>query len=101
MSELVRAVVRRVDLGTIERVAHNRANPVGTLHQPAYRRDGSKEEMPVWTRGTPMPEISGDRLAHVGGQWQDTLPSALATHAQLSVVPVDVVQRQPDDLAGS
>jgi hypothetical protein len=101
MSELVRAVMRRVDLGTNEGVAHNRADPVRTFHQPAYRRDGSKEEMPVWTRGTPMPEIGGDRLAHVGGQWQETLPSALATHTQLSAVPIDVVQRQPDDLAGS
>jgi hypothetical protein len=48
-----------------------------------------------------MLEIGGDRLTHVGGQWQETLPSTLTVHAQLRVVPVEIIQRQPDDLAGA
>ena len=101
MPKLVRAAVRCVNFGAIERVAHDRADTVRPFHQPAYRRQGSKEEVPIWTGRTPALEISGDRLTHVGGQWQETLPATLATHTQLSAVPVDVVQRQPDDLAGS
>jgi hypothetical protein len=99
--ELVRAAVRRVDFGAMERVAHDRADAVRPFHQPAYRCHGSKEEVPIWTGRTPALEIGGDRLAHIGGQWQETLAATLATHTQLSAVPVDVVQRQPDYLAGS
>src|SRR5438132_9313537 len=77
VSELVRAAVRRVDFGTTERVAHDCADTVRAFHQPAYRCQGSKEEVPVWTDRTSALEIGGDRLAHVGGQWQETLAATL------------------------
>ena len=43
----------------------------------------------------------GGVLANVGGQRQQALSSALAANAQLRLVPVNVVQCQPDDLAGA
>jgi len=48
-----------------------------------------------------MLQIRGDGGANIGGQRQQALPSALAANAQLRPVPVDVVQSQPDDLAGA
>jgi hypothetical protein len=101
MPKLMRTAVRCVNFGSMERVAHDRTDTVRPFHQPAYRRQGSKEEMSIWTGGTPALKIGGNRLAHVGGQWQEALPPTFATHTQLGAVPVNVVQRQPDDLAGS
>src|SRR5208283_4200259 len=101
MAELVRATVRCVDLGSVERMAHDRADPVRAFHQSADWRHGPQEEVPVRAGGPSMLEIGGDRRTYIGGQWQQALPPAFATHPQLSAVPVDVVQCQPDDLASA
>ncbi|BFG80187.1 hypothetical protein PTKU46_82210 [Paraburkholderia terrae] len=57
--------------------------------------------MPIWTDRPPMLEIGGDRFANIGGQWKEALAPTFSAHAQLSTIPIDVVQHQPDDLAGS
>jgi hypothetical protein len=51
-----------------------------------------KEEVPVLAGRPPMLKIGSDRLPGIGGQWQQALPPAFATHAQLSAIPVDVIQ---------
>jgi len=57
--------------------------------------------MPVYAGRPAVLQIRGDGSADIGGQRQQALPSTLAANAQMCLVPVDVVQCQPDDLAGA
>ena len=93
--------MRCLDLGPLERVAHDRADAVRSLQQTADRRHRAKEEVPVLAGRPAVLQIRGDGSADIGGQRQQALPAALAADAQLRLVPVDIVQRQPDDLAGA
>jgi hypothetical protein len=101
MPELMRATMRSVNLGPLECVAHDRADAVGSFHQTTDRRQRAEEEVPVLAGRPTVLQIRGDRSADVDGQRHQALPSTLATNPQLRLVPVDVVQCQPDDLAGA
>jgi hypothetical protein len=56
--------------------------------------------VPVLAGRSAALQVRGDGGADIGRQWQQTLPAALAANTQLRLVPIDIVQRQPDDLAG-
>nr|WP_238328162.1 hypothetical protein [Paraburkholderia mimosarum] len=57
--------------------------------------------MPIWTSRPPTLEIGYDPFTNISGQWEKTLAPTFSAHTQLSTIPIDVVQRQSDDLAGA
>ena len=61
-------------------------------------RSRQEADLRRWLRPT---RLRGDGSADVGGRLQQALSSALATKAQLRLVPADVLQSQPDYLAGA
>jgi len=92
--------MRCLDLGLLKCVAHDRADAARSLEQSADRRHRAKEEVPVLAGRPAVMQVRGDGGADIGRQRQQALPAALAADAQLRLVPIDIVQRQPDDLAG-
>src|ERR1039458_5328989 len=68
------------------------------LHQRSLCAQKHRPAEPPRTRTA---EVFGKRLADIARQWQPIDPRALAVDYQLARPPVDVIERQPGDLARS
>jgi hypothetical protein len=91
MTKLVRPFGSGVYACTFERMSNDGSNPTRP-EKGADRRFGTQEYAPTATGGSSVPQVSGDRSANLYGQGNGVAPAALAAHAHLSRVPVDVIQ---------
>ncbi len=77
---------------------HDLGHPAGA--EGAMRRLDPYEHRPATgTRRTTAFEISSDRLTDIRGQWEAFRTICFASHDDLAGSPIDVVKRQPGDLA--
>ena len=70
MPKLMRAAMRRINLGTRKRVVHDRADAVGSIQQGADRSQGAQEYMTVFAHRAAPLQIGSDSNAYVSWQWQ-------------------------------
>jgi len=61
----------------------------------------SEKHMTADTARTASAQVDCDSFTNVGWQWQLRPASTLAPNGDPSVVPIDVIQAQSNDLAGT
>ena len=61
----------------------------------------SEKHMTANTPWTASAQVDGDSFPSIGWQWQLRPASTLAPNGDPSVVPIDVIQTQSNDLAGA
>jgi len=99
MPKQMGTLARRCDAGACERAPNDGADRHRT-GEPAKRCPPPHEE--PTGRAVPrasLTQVGGHGLAYVPWDWQPILSTAFASHRQLSRLPVEVVERQGDNLA--
>jgi len=74
---------------------------VGWLGQSDARGDQAQEHAPRAARTARRAQVEGQRLSHVGEQWQAVVEPALSVHDDLAGLPAEVIELQCEDLAGA
>jgi hypothetical protein len=92
--------VHRTELGTLARAVHSLIDR--QRGQRLMRRQRPHEHLTTACRARPpVTQIRDDRPAHVDRERHPVIAAALADDEQLARAPVDVIQRQADDLAAA
>jgi hypothetical protein len=71
------------------------------IPETAERSSMSEKHMTADTARTASAQVDCDSFTNVGWQWQLRPASTLAPNGDPSVVPIDVIQAQSNDLAGT
>ena len=71
------------------------------IPETAKRSSMSEKHMTAGTARTASAQVDCDSFPSIGWQWQLRPASTLAANGDPSVVPIDVIQTQSNDLAGS
>ena len=89
----------RCDAGTLAGTPHDSGH-VGDAHRADWSPH-AQEQRPALDPGAPVGQVGSQRLTDIDGQGEAIPTRPLAPHHELAVVPVDVVEGKPCDLAGT
>ena len=97
VAEAVRA--EAPEPGPLARRPHDLAHP---LRAEAVKRGGHPQEnLPLRALRAILPQVGGERLAHVRGQWQTFFGTPLAADHYLARPPVNVVETERCHFCGA
>ena len=100
MPKLMGSVSGSINAGTLEAMPNDRSNATG----PSKTADGgfgAQKYAPTGTLRPSTPQIRGDRFANFRGQRQFATLATLAADAQLSRVPVNVIEFERRHFTGT
>ena len=100
VAEEVGAFAGRIDASADQRPPDDCGDCDG-IPETAKRSSMSKKHTTADTARTASVQVDCDSFTNVGWQWQLRPASTLAPNGDPSVVPIDVIQAQSNDLAGT
>jgi hypothetical protein len=100
VAEEMGAFAGRIDASADQRPSDDRGDCDG-ISETAKRSSMSEKHMTADTARTASAQVDCDSFPNVGWQWQLRPASTLAPNGDPSVVPIDVIQAQSNDLAGT
>src|ERR1700691_6236509 len=100
MTKLMGSVGGILDTATQEAMPTNGSNPTGSLKAANGSFDAQKYT-PTATLWSSMPQIRGDRFTNFREQGKVAALTTLAANAQLSCLPVGLIEFEKRHLAGT
>ena len=100
VAEEMGAFARRIDART-DQCPPDDCGDCDGIPETAKRSSMSEKHMTAKTARTASAQVDGDSFPSIGWQWQLRPASTLAPNGDPSVVPIDVIQTQSNDLAGA
>jgi hypothetical protein len=100
VSKKMGAFAYRIDASTDQRPPDNRGN-CNRVCKTTNGSPMSKENTAADAARTTGAQVDSDSFTDVGRQRHLRPPPTLAPNGQLAVIPIDVVQAQPNNLAGA